>query len=213
MKQSAVTFKSEGLELEGIIGYPNQEGKATPGVVICHPHPLMGGNMENMVVVAVYSALVQQGLIALRFNFRGVGNSEGTYSKGEKEPGDVKGAINVLKSLPAVDGRRIGLAGYSFGAGVVMGGISNYSDAKALALISPPSQRLKDSTISKYSRPKLFISGDEDALVPPAELEAYVRSLPQPVQFTLVQGADHYWGEHMQEVASQVAQFFADRLK
>ena len=163
--------------------------------------------------MAVQSALIKRGLAALRFNFRGTGSSQGTHGKGETEPADVKGALELLKSLPGIDRHRIGLVGYSFGAGVILGGFSKYSDCKSVALISPSPRWFKDSPISKARVPKLFIFGDQDSLVPPEELKSFADSLPPPVVCKLVQGADHFWGHHTQEVASQVADFFIEGLK
>ena len=91
MRQSAVSFITKGLTLEGIIALPDGEGPF-PGVVMCHPHPLMGGNMDNNVVVAVTFGLADAGIASLRFNFRGVGNSQGETRQGRKgTPGNSDG--------------------------------------------------------------------------------------------------------------------------
>lgn len=213
MKQSAVSFKSDGLELEGVFGLPDSQPGLVPGVVLCHPHPLMGGSMDNPVVLAVYFALIRQGLAAFRFNFRGTGNSQGTHTKGENEPADVKAAIDLLRRLPGVNRRRIGVGGYSFGAGMILGGFAKYGDCKAFALISPPPRWYNDFAISKDKRPKLFISGDRDGSVPSEEVKSFAESLPPPTELRLVEGADHFWGRYVDEAASQVAQFFDDSLK
>ena len=212
MKQSAISFESQDLELEGVFGLPDEPQGPVAGVVLCHPHPLMGGTMDNPVVLAVYFALLQQGLAALRFNFRGVGGSQGVRGKGEEEPADVKSALELLKNLPGVDRRRLGLAGYSFGAGMILAGVSRYSACKCFALISPPPRFYKDTALSKDKRPKLLISGDQDRSVPAEEFSVFAESLPQPVEFKLVPGADHFWGRHVQEAASKVADFFGATL-
>ena len=84
MRQSAVSFKIKNklgdLDLEGVVAQPDAGLGPWPGVVMCHPHPLFGGNMDNNVVLAVTSALNDQGFATLRFNFRGVGNSEGEHT-------------------------------------------------------------------------------------------------------------------------------------
>lgn len=97
LRQSAVSFPCGKLRLEGICYFP--EGKEVfPAVVLCHPHPLYGGSMDNNVVLAVASVLVSKSIIALMFNFRGVGGSEGGYGGGVAEQEDVKAAIKWLIS-------------------------------------------------------------------------------------------------------------------
>ena len=117
MRQSAVSFKIKGLTFEGVMAQPEREESGLPGVVICHPHPLYGGNMDNNVVLAVSYGVVEQGFATLRFNFRGVGNSEGEHTKGEQESQEVLAALELMKAWPSVDSKRVGLAGYSFGSG------------------------------------------------------------------------------------------------
>ena len=118
MRQSAVSFIAKGMTFEGIIALPDGEGPF-PGVVMCHPHPLNGGNMDNNVVVAVTFGLADAGIASLRFNFRGVGNSQGEHSKGEKEYEETLVAMDFLGALPDVNDERIGLSGYSFSTRVI----------------------------------------------------------------------------------------------
>ena len=141
MRQSAVSFKVKGLSFEGVIAQPDGDDGPLPGVVICHPHPLFGGNMDNNVVLSVSFALAERGFVCLRFNFRGVGNSEGEHSKGELEQQEVLAALELLKAWPGVDGKKLGLAGYSFGSSVILGSPDLHKKAKAFALISPPLTR------------------------------------------------------------------------
>ena len=77
MRQSAVSFEADGLTFEGVVAQPDEGTGPWPGVVICHPHPLHGGNMDNNVVLALALGLAQEGFVTLRFNFRGVGGSQG----------------------------------------------------------------------------------------------------------------------------------------
>ena len=122
MRESGIDFKSKSLTLEGVIASPNGLSGALPGVVVCHPHPLFGGDMNNDLVLAVCKSLVQEGFVTLRFNFRGVGTSDGAFSKGDKEREDVAAALNMLRAWPAVDNARLALVGYSFGAAMILKG-------------------------------------------------------------------------------------------
>ena len=219
MRQSVVTFKSGDLRLEGIVGYPDGVSGPLPGVVICHPHPLGGGNMNNNLVLSVYLAFVENGFIALRFNFRGVGNSEGIHAEGEKEPEDAEEALNILKEQADVDGNRLGMAGYSFGTGVILRGLSGYTAARAFVLFSAPVRYLEYPGVEEDTRPKLFVCGDSDHGVPIASLKEKLESLKRPSDcqvlraFSVVPGADHFWVGYEAEAAHQAVQFFTETLK
>ena len=213
MRQSAVSFKAKGLNFEGIVAMPEAAGSPVPGVVLCHPHPLFGGNMDNNVILAVSFALANQGFATLRFNFRGVGNSEGQHSKGEQEHQEILGAFELLKAWPGVDGKRLGLAGYSFGTSVILGSAAVQKKARAVALISPPLRAFPDSPLKKAKIPTLIISGDRDKLVQSADLQSNLDAFARPPQLQIVPGADHYWGGMERQVSGPVTDFFAAQLK
>ena len=98
IRRSEVSFCSDTLSLEGVLSIPR--GMATfPAVVVCHPHPLNGGNMENNVVDSVFNLLAQESFVSLKFNFRGVGKSEGIFSNGIGEQQDVAAAISFLTTV------------------------------------------------------------------------------------------------------------------
>ena len=228
MRQSAIDFKSRGVALEGVVASPEglPEGssgvpKGFPGVVVCHPHPLFGGDMDNGFVVTVCRALVEEGFVTLRFNFRGVGKSEGTFTKGPKgargtegedEQADVVGVLAVLRAWPGVNRGRVGLAGYSFGASVVLAGISLYKAARAFVLISPTLTAMDHNGVGGDTRPKVFIVGDRDRLVPYTSLKERVDSLKTPAGLQVVPGADHSWRGYETEAAEQAARFFVGAL-
>ncbi len=213
MRQSAVSFKSKDIALEGVVATPEDLSPPYPGVVVCHPHPLFGGDMNNQVVLMVCRALVEGGFATLRFNFRGVGNSDGSHTKGEKEPEDVRSALDFLCHWPGVDRRRLGLAGYSFGASTILSALDRYNGVKALAFISPPLRAVKSPRVATEKRAKLFIVGDRDKLVEAPSLKETIDTLPVPTEYSLVPEADHSWRGHEAQVAHEVAQFFARRQR
>ncbi len=213
MRQSAISFNSGELELEGVFGLPDDPDGKVPGVVLCHPHPLMGGNMDNFVVMSIYRELVSRGMAALRFNFRGVGNSQGSHDQGEGEVDDVRSALDMFGDLPGVDGKRVGLAGYSFGSGMILKGLANYKESRAFALISPPTRYYVESALPNDCRPKLVVCGDQDHAVPLDNLNSFVKSMSQPAEYHVIEGADHFWGSLVAEAAGHVADFFAANLK
>ena len=212
MRQSAVSFEANGLKIEGVVAQPDAIAGPVPGVVICHPGPLNGGNMDNNVVVAVSVALVDEGFTTLRFNFRGVGNSQGEHAKGELEHQEALGAIEFLGKWPGVDGNNLGLAGYSFGTGIILCNPSLQEGAKVYALISPSIARLEESSLKSNQRPKLVISGDQDRLIQSPRLEAVLESFAQPFSCEFIPGADHYWAGHEEKMARRVGQFFSENL-
>ena len=178
-----------------------------PGVVVCHPHPQYGGDMDNNVVVAVCEALASRGFAALRFNFRGAGASEGEFDRGKGEREDALAALAQLASLPDVDAKRIGLAGYSFGAMVAAEAASG--DLRALALVSPPVASA-DLRIA-WGCPALLLGGGEDALVPGERL-AIIAEAPG-VEMYVFEGADHSWWGFENELGEAVGEFFARHFR
>lgn len=213
MRQSAVSFKTKGLNFEGVIASPNDVEGPFPGIAICHPHPLFGGNMDNNVVLAVSFALVEQGFATLRFNFRGVGNSEGEHTKGELEYQEVLGALDLLDAWKEVDSDVIGLVGYSFGTSVILKNAPVQKKPKVFAFISPPLHGLQDSTLKKDDRPKLIISGDKDKLIQSEELQPVLDSFSHAPALEIVEGADHFWGGRESQLVKKVSQFFVENLK
>src|SRR5688572_7322236 len=108
----AVNFPSSELSLEGMLQLP--EETPAPGIVVCHPHPMYGGDMYNNVVEAICVTALENGIAGLRFNFRGASGSEGRYDNGIGEQDDVRAALAYVRGLPEVDSDRVALAGYSF---------------------------------------------------------------------------------------------------
>ena len=200
-----VSFLSDQLELEGVLYVPPGQGR-WPAVAVCHPHPLYGGDMHNDVVMTICEELLKKSIVSLRFNFRGVGLSEGAFADGVGEQNDVLAALTYLSSR--ADDRRLGLAGYSFGAEVAAS-VAPRSPAKALALVSPPG---KLDGLGGFAGPKLFIAGAEDPLVSAALLEQRARELPPPSEVEVVPGVDHFWWGHEGALARKIAQFLAANL-
>ena len=167
--------------------------------------------MDNNVVVPVCRALGQASIASLRFNFRGVGASQGRFADGVGEKEDVKAAISYLLTLDAVDKNRIGLCGYSFGGGVCLEVAPADERVKALALIAPTISTYVP--LKQYTKPKLIVCGGADQFVSIISLQRLAEELPPPNDFELVSGADHFWGGYEDKVAARIAAFFVDALK
>lgn len=198
-------FPCGDITLEGEWHLPQGRGPF-PGVVVCHPHPLHGGNMLNNVVSAICLALPQHSVAAFRFNFRGVGSSEGEFGGGIAEQEDVKAALAWLLSTPDMDTKRIGLAGYSFGASVALPVALQDERVSLLALVSPALSDSGWEQLKGYHNPKLLVVGDADASVSSGRFQQHVKDM-DPKQYQVVSGADHFWWGYEEEVAEKVAQF------
>lgn len=213
MRQSAVMFQAEGLNFEGVVTQPDDGASPVPGVLICHPGPMGGGNMDNNVVMAVTVALAKHGIASMRFNFRGVGNSQGQHSRGELEHQEAVAAMAFLKAWPGVDGEKLGLAGYSFGNRVILGSAELQKEPKVFALISPSLEALEGACLKSDERPKFLITGDQDRLAGNSQFQPVLDTFSSPPTCKIVSGADHYWVGREDELSEDVSQFLAANLK
>jgi len=211
VKEERITFNCGMLRLEGILSAPDGGG-SFPTVIVCHPHPLYGGDMYNNVVSVVSVALVQASIVALRFNFRGVGGSQGEYGGGVGEQEDVEAAISYVATLDKVDAARIGLAGYSAGAGFGLPVGCKDERVKALAAISPPLSMFNFECLKGCVKPKILVCGGRDDFTPADRFMEFYKSLPDPKEFATIVGVDHFWWGHESEVADRVTGFFVEAL-
>ncbi len=200
-------FPCGDISLEGELYLPQGSGPS-PAVVVCHPHPLYGGNMENNIVTAICQALSQQSIAAFRFNFRGVGNSNGAFGGGITEQEDVKAALNFLLSTPGIDTKRIGLAGYSFGTSVALPIALQDERVSLLALVSPALSDSGWEQLKEYHKPKFLIVGDADFVISLERFRQHIKDIADPKQYHIASGADHFWQGYEEEVAQKVTQFF-----
>lgn len=202
-----LTFPSGDLTLEGVLHRP--QATPHPAVVVCHPHPLFGGDMHNSVVVAVCQAAVDAGIAALRFNFRGVGRSQGGFADGVGEREDVLAALARLRGLEGVDRAKVGLVGYSFGAAVSL--LAADERLAALVAISPPSTASAIPPLAARC-PTLLIAGDRDDVAPTSRLRTLAEVIGPRCRVEVVLGADHFWWGYEEKLAQTVAAFLRDSL-
>jgi alpha/beta superfamily hydrolase len=192
---------------------------ASHAAVVCHPHPLFGGTLHNKVVFHTMKALNSFGFPVLRFNFRGVGLSQGGHDNGNGEVEDVRSALDWMDAefhLPLI------LAGFSFGAAVGMR--AAYADARVQALIGlgTPVVPVVSETeapraytfefLQNCVKPKLFVSGARDPFGPRAQLEALVASLAEPKKLVLIEGADHFFEGRLRELREAIEAWVREAL-
>ena len=170
--------------------------------VVCHPHPLFGGTMHNKVVYQAAKALHDCGAPVLRFNFRGVGLSEGVHDKGVGERDDVRAALDHLAA--EFPGRPIVLAGFSFGAFV--GLRVGCADARVERLIGLglPVNDVKPDYLLDCSKPKLFLQGGNDQFGSPANLEKLFAQMPGEKQMAVIESVDHFFAGKLPQVGDEI---------
>jgi alpha/beta superfamily hydrolase len=202
--EEPVRIRSGPLSLEGRIALPPA---ATRAAIVCHPHPQYGGDMDNGVVVDTVRALGARGVATVRFNFRGVGESDGSYSGTFAEVEDARAAAAfVREQLPDAS---VALGGYSFGAMVALAAGHDHPDVERLFAIALPATMFDTSAIVPSTKPKLFMIGDRDQYCPYAALESLVASLAGENRLVKLAGADHFLAGFGVAVGDAVAEFVA----
>ena len=202
MQEIQVSFRSGDLTLEGLLASP---GGNAPAAVVCHPHPLYGGSMFNNVVEAILAAMWQAGYATLRFNFRGVGASEGEHDGGPGEVDDAVAAMAFLLGQPGARKEDAVMAGYSFGAmAAVSAGFERAEIARIVAVALPLAMadaRIPDGA----SKPVLLVSGDRDSYSPVAGLQALKSKIGDSARLEIIAGADHFFGGREAELSRVIA--------
>lgn len=176
----------DGIRLEAI--FHRAETAAT--AIITHPHPLYGGTMHNYVLDTIESTYQANRYATLRFNFRGVGNSGGAYSKGKGEVADVVAAVAYAREMGA---ERIILAGYSFGAWVNAHVPANRLPDE-MVMVSPPVALMDFSGIAALDALKLVITGEKDDFAPPSLIEKHLAGWNPEAVFRVIENTDHFYG-------------------
>lgn len=192
MNEERTSFSSAELSLEAMIARP--ASTIQHGAVVCHPHPLYGGSMFNNVVESALEAMWRLGWATLRFNFRGVGRSEGVHSGGDGEADDAVAAVHFLASELGLAPQTIALAGYSFGAMAAIRAAASLPDLRALILIALPLRMAAGDALDKLAVPVILAAGDSDDYCPATQLETLQQTLGSRGQVQIIRGSDHFFG-------------------
>jgi uncharacterized protein len=171
--------------------------------VVCHAHPLHGGMMHFKVVFRAAKALQSAGLAVLRFNFRGVGRSEGAHDHGTGEQEDARAALFEMQDrfpgLPLV------LGGFSFGSAVALRVAARDARVRAVFALGFPFQMLDHAYLASIAPPRLFVQGERDEFGPGEDLRALVGPLPPPREIVVIPGADHYFDGQLDALHGAIA--------
>lgn len=190
--QRPITFQSKGrpsVLLEGVLHIPAQVEHA-PLVVLCHPQPA-SSDMNDTLTVALAQELAGAGMIALRFNFRGAGNSQGQQTEGRMEPLDLAGAIDAIVSQTGGNPSKVGIIGHGFGAYIALLFAPFDPRIRTVVAISLPLFRAATGFPKAFERPRLFVTGEFDELCPLYKLEPFVEQQKGPKGIKVIMGARH----------------------
>ena len=217
-----VRFPSDNLSLEGVLAY-NEDTMPLKAILLCSPHPTLGGDMENNIITSLARVSANDGFLSLRFNYRGVGNSEcgakdiaEIFQYWEKTMSsenygdavtDVYSALNFLVKQSG-RGTRIFIAGYSFG-GIVGMRVAAASDAvSAFASISTPFGKYDLGFLRECKKPKLFIYNQNDFATTVEDTLQGLEKIPLPMTSALIENSDHFYRGKEDIVSRKVCNFF-----
>jgi len=189
------------LSLEALLAVPDTP---SAGVVICHPHPLYGGDMDNPVVVRVQEVCAGLGLATLRFNFRGVGGSGGAHAGGVGEQDDARAALEALSR--ATGGAPTAIAGYSFGSRIAALVACGDPRIEGLALIAPPLAMYDFACVESVRTSTLVVAGTNDSYCPVPDFARFGARLPSAATVS-IEGADHFFFGKLYPLGEAVAKW------
>ena len=191
---------------------------ATPNAPIAlmlHPHPQHGGTMNNKVVYSLYQAFQRQGFSVLRFNFRGVGRSQGKFDRGEGELSDAAAALDWLQSWNQ-NAAQCWIAGFSFGAWIGMQLLMRRPEISGFISVAPPANVYDFSFLAPCPSSGLMVQGDQDTVVPQEAVTKLVQKLSHQrgikIDYRVVPGASHFFNEHLDTLAETVDQYLVTAI-
>ena len=207
-----ITGPAGRLEAHLLEPEPVPGGQIRPprsAVVLAHPHPLHGGTMHSKIVYQTAKALSRIGCVTLRFNFRGVGTSEGTFDEGRGEQEDFRAALGVMgERYPDVE---LWAAGYSFGAFIALNvGVADPRVTTLIGIAPPLMDKYDLSAVTRSDKPKFLIHGEADELIPLKEMWRFYGSLEEPKELVVIDTADHLFDGHVTEVGDAVEDLLKD---
>ncbi|HEY0942854.1 MAG TPA: alpha/beta fold hydrolase [Steroidobacter sp.] len=193
--------------LEALLDEPASISSPQSVAVVCHPHPLYGGTMTNKVVYSLAKAFNEAGIAAVRFNYRGVGASTGTYDDGNGETAD---ALAVLEwAAQRWPGARLCVGGFSFGGAVAIRAAAA-RDVARLVTIAPAIRRVSVDESSLPQCPWLIVQGDRDELVDPSDIQQWAQALPESPSLVMLNGVEHFFHGRLNELRQVVVRWLIE---
>jgi alpha/beta superfamily hydrolase len=208
-----VIFNGTEGRLEGRYHHSRQAG--APIALTLHPRPIYRGTMNNRIVCALYQAFQRRGFSVLRFNFRGVGRSQGRFDSGQGELSDAASALDWMQSINP-NASKCWIGGYSFGAWIGMQLMMRRPEISGFLSIAPPADSLDFSFLAPCPSSGLILHGDRDEVVPSSAVVKLVNKLNHQKGITIdyreVSGADHLFSSHMAELSAAVEDYLDKAL-
>lgn len=204
-RAQALSIDGPSGVLEALLEDP-QAGEPAGFAVVCHPHPLHGGNMHNKVVHTVARACQERGLATLRFNYRGVGSSAGSYDEGRGETQDALAVIAAGRARwPAA---ALTLAGFSFGGAVSLRAALLAAPAQLIS-IAPAVTGPEFATIARPACPWLIVQGEADDIVKYSDVQAFAARFQPPPQLRVLEAAGHFFHGRLPELRAAAFEFLS----
>ena len=208
-----VIFNGPDGRLEG--RYHQSKKPGAPIAIVLHPHPLHGGNMNNRVVFIMFNNFVERGFSVLRFNFRGVGRSQGAFDNGVGELSDAAYAFDWMQQFNS-NSPFCWIGGYSFGALISMQLMMRRPEIEGFVSISPPAGTEDFSFLAPCPSSGLIIHGDKDTHIPLDSVKKLAQKLDGQknisVNLSIVKGADHFYKDNMDNLSKEVSSYLDNSL-
>jgi uncharacterized protein len=203
--EERVVFESEGLGLQGLF----ERRSAAAGVVISHPHPLYGGDMYHPVIECIARAYGRRGFTTLRFNFRGVGQSQGRYDEGKGEQSDVRSALAFLAQSGVGAAH---LAGYSFGAWINALAAQNPIAIRHMIMVSPPVALIRFASTLRLPRLEWIATGSQDEFAPPHLIQEKMAEWNPAAVLMVIPEADHFYSGALDQLETMLYQHLHEQV-
>ncbi len=208
-----VIFNGPEGRLEG--RYQHNREPNAPIALILHPHPEHGGSMSNRVVYTLYHGFARRGFSVLRFNFRGVGRSQGTFDRGEGELSDAASALDWLQGYNA-NASACWVAGFSFGAWISMQLLMRRPEITSFVSVSPPANQYDFTFLAPCPSSGLVIHGGDDKVVPEASVAKLIAKLTNQrdiiIDYRIVPGTDHFFHNRQDDLTTHLEDHLAKAM-
>jgi len=192
--------------------YQHSRAPNAPIAVMLHPHPQYGGTMNNKVVYALYHCFARHGFSVLRFNFRGVGRSQGGYDRGEGEMSDAAAALDWLQSFNQ-SASACWIAGFSFGAWIGMQLLMRRPEISGFVSVAPPANAFDFTFLAPCPSSGLIVHGDQDEIVPAPAVNKLVEKLRSQrnleIEYRTIAGANHFFQDHLDELDKVLSDYLS----
>ena len=208
-----VIFTGPDGRLEG--RYQPAKRKTAPIALVLHPHPRFGGTMNNQIVYRLFYMFQERGFTCLRFNFRGVGRSQGFFDHGIGELSDSAAALDWIQTLHP-DSRGVWIAGFSFGAWIGMQLLMRRPEIEGFISIAAPANRFDFTFLAPCPSSGLVVQGDQDTVVPQDAAAKLVAKLSHQrgikITYNVIPGATHFFTEHLDQLGKSVDDYLTTAI-